>query len=579
MYFDALTMASVADELRATILNGRVQRALLPDDLSLGLEIYGQGTRRYLLASAHAELGRLLLSSEKLRRGVERQTGILLLLRKYVRGAILSDIAQPPFERVLRLEFDHPEWGTTDLMVEIMGRHSNLILVDASSRVLGAVKHVSPEMSPHRPVQPGRPYTPPPEQSKLPAPELTEARLAAILAAQEPETQLWQALVRGVQGMSPLLAREIRYRALGYVRMAVGQVEDLARILAVTDELLAPLKDGGWQPSLAYEDDEPVAYAPYHIRHRGKFRPEESISQAIEVYTAAAASADPYAGAKRPVREAIAMARGRLMRRRESLEKARAEAGEADQWRQWGEWILAYAPTITPGQTELLAETGAPETLRIPLDPDVSPADNAQAYFARYRKAQRAAAGVPERLAEVDLGLRDLEQLETDLDLAASRPEVDEVRQALVEAGHVRVKRMRDRKAPGSEPLSFPSPDGLTILVGRNSRQNDDLTFRRASSTDWWFHARGVPGSHVIVRGGGEELPRATVRRAAELAAYYSRARRDASVVVDYTQRRHVRRIPRAAPGLVNYSQERTIRVTPLGPEAAGEAGSSEQPG
>jgi predicted ribosome quality control (RQC) complex YloA/Tae2 family protein len=151
---------------------------------------------------------------------------------------------------------------------------------------------------------------------------------------------------------------------------------------------------------------------------------------------------------------------------------------------------------------------------------------------------------------------------------------VDQVRAALEEAGHVRVKRKRDRKGSRSEPLSFSSPDGLTILVGRNSRQNDHLTFGQATSADWWFHARGVPGSHVIVRGAGQELPRATVRRAAELAAYFSRARWDASVVVDYTQRRHVRRIPGAAPGLVNYSEERTIRVTPLGPESAGPASS-----
>jgi predicted ribosome quality control (RQC) complex YloA/Tae2 family protein len=352
------------------------------------------------------------------------------------------------------------------------------------------------------------------------------------------------------------------------VRLAASQVEQIAPLLAVAGELLAPLSDGNWQPSLAHDGDEPVAYAPYLLRHRGTPRPVASMSLAIELYTTAAASADPYAGAKRPVREAIAMARGRLLRRREALDRARAAAGEAAQWRQWGEWILAYAHTIAPGQIELLAETGELETLRIPLDPDLSPADNAQVCFARYRKAQRAASGSPERLAEVDLALRDLEQLETDLELAASRPAIDEVRAALEDAGHVRVKRRRNRRVVRSEPLAIPSPDGLTILVGRNSRQNDDLTFRQASSADWWFHARGVPGSHVIVRGADQDLPRATVRRAAELAAHYSRARRDASVVVDYTQRRNVRRIPGAAPGLVHYSQERTIRVAPAGPEA-----------
>ena len=148
MFFDALTMACVADELRSTILGDRVQQILLPDNLSVGLEIYAQHQRHYLLASAHAEIGRLLLASEKLRRGVDKETGLLLLLRKHARGAILSAIEQPPFERILRLQFDPPDWGSSELAVEVMGRHSNVILLDASGRVLDAVKRVGPQISP-----------------------------------------------------------------------------------------------------------------------------------------------------------------------------------------------------------------------------------------------------------------------------------------------------------------------------------------------------------------------------------------------------------------------------------------------
>jgi predicted ribosome quality control (RQC) complex YloA/Tae2 family protein len=567
MFFDALTMAGVADELRRTILGGRVQQALLPDRLSVGLEIYAQQQRHYLLASAHAEMGRLLLASEKLRRGVEKETGLLLLLRKYARGALLSAVEQPPFERILHLEFDHPAWGCSMLAVEVMGRHSNVILLDSGGRVLDAAKRVGPQVSPARPILPGQPYTPPPPQAKLLPSDLTEYRLRQILAEQEPETQVWQALVRGLRGMSPLLAREIAFRAVGHPRAAVTQVERFALLLGEIRELLSPLDDGRWQPSVAFQGDLPVAYAPYPITHLGKPQAMPSMSRAIELYTAAVASDDPYAAAKRPVREAIATVRARLERRREALEGPLRQAAAADQWRQWGEWILTYAHTIAPGQAELMAETGSGEALHIPLDPDRSAVDNAQEYFGRYRKAQRAAEGGPARLEKVDLALRDLEQLETDLALAASRPEIDEVRAALIQAGHVRVKRSKFTKASGSRPLSLTSPDGFPILIGRNSRQNDEVTFRRASGDDWWFHARGVPGAHVIVCAEGQALPPDTVHCAAELAAHFSRLRDESSVVVDYTRRRQVRRIPGAAPGLVTYSQEQTLRVTPRGPD------------
>jgi predicted ribosome quality control (RQC) complex YloA/Tae2 family protein len=567
MFFDALTLACLTDELRSAILGGRVQQVLLPGKLSVGFEIYAHRQRHYLLASAHAELGRLLLTSQKLRRGLDQETGLLVLLRKYARGAIISEVRQPPFERILHLGFDHPEWGCSELVVEVMGRHSNVILVDARNRVLDALKRVGPHKSSTRPILPGGPYTPPPPQAKLPPSELTEYRLQQILAAGGAGMQVWQALVKGLRGISPLLAREIAFRALGQPRATIAQVERLAPLLESIRELLAPLGNGQWQPSVVLEADQPALYAPYPVTHRGEPEPMSSMSQAIEVYTEAVTHADPYAGAKRPIRQAMASARTRLERRREALERSMRQAAQADRLRQWGEWILAYTHAITPDQTELVVESGDDQPLHITLNPSLSAVENAQAYFARYRKAQRAGAGGPARIKEVSLALRDLEQLETDLELAASRPEIEEVRASLAERGHLRIKQ---GSLPGrirSQPLSLTSPDGLTILVGRNSRQNDEVTFRRAKGSDWWFHARGVPGAHVIVRSKGQVLPPGTARRAAELAAYFSRSRRESNVAVDYTHRRHVRRIAGAAPGLVTYSHEQTIRVNPAGPD------------
>jgi len=569
MYFDALCMACMAGELRQQILGGRIQQVLLPDKLSVGLEIYAQHGRHYLVASAHAELGRVLLASEKLRRGEEKPTGILLLLRKYARGARISAIEQPPFERILRMEFDHPEWGCSELIVEVMGRHSNIILVDASGQVLDSVKRVSPQLSRRRPILPGRPYTPPPPQAKLPPAALTEHRLREILAGHEPGTQVWQALVRGLRGTSPLLAREISFRALGQPRATVAQVEHLTPLLDAILTLLAPLEEGQWQPTIVKEADRPAVYAPYPVTHRGEPHPMPSMSQAIEVCIAAATSLDPYAAAKRPLREEIAAARARLERRRKAVQSSMSQVAHAQQWREWGDWILTYAHSTTPRQNELVIETGDGAVLIIPLDPAKTAVENAQVYFSRYRKAQRAAEDGPARLEEVTLSLQDLEQIETDLDLAANRPEIEEVRAVLVEAGYLRRKRGKRAKGSRSRPLSLTSPDGLSILVGRNSRQNDEVTFQRAKGDDWWFHARGVPGAHVIVRAQGQPIPPDTIRCAAELAAYYSRSQGEADVAVDYTRRRQVRRIRGAAPGLVAYAGEQTIRVTPRGPDDA----------
>lgn len=569
MLFDSLTMACMADELRGTILGGRVQKALLPDNLSVGLEIYAHRRRQYLLASAHSQMGRLLLSSSKLRRGMDRETGLLILLRKHVVGAIISAVEQPPWERVLRLGFEHAGWGHGELVIELMGRHSNIILVGAGNKILDAVKRVGPQMSRTRPVLPGQAYLPPPPQAKLPPSELTEYRLRQMLSAQDEDVQVWRVLVRGLRGVSPQLAREIAFRALGHPRAAVAQVIRLTPLMEATRELLSPLESGHWHPSLALEEGRPVAYAAYRITHRGEHDAATSMSQAIERYTEAVVGADAYAAARRPVREAIATARARLERRCEALERSLHQGARADELRQSGEWILGYAHSIEPGQTELLAETGEGKAMRIPLDPTMSAVDNAQAYFARYRKAQRAAMDGPDRLARSRLALRDLEQLDIDLRLATNRPEVEAVGAALTEAGYLRAKGSKPRLAQGvpkAKPLSMTTADGLTILVGRNSRQNDEVTFRRARANDWWFHARGVPGAHVIVRSGALALPPDTIRRAAELAAHFSRLQDEPNVPVDYTRRRNVRRIPGAAPGLVTYSREQTIRVTPRGP-------------
>jgi predicted ribosome quality control (RQC) complex YloA/Tae2 family protein len=565
MYFDALSAACVAAELSAALLGGRVQQVLLLDALTVGLEVYAHRQRHYLVLSAHSQYGRVGLVPHKLRRGVDKETPLLLLLRKYVRGACLSVVDHPPWERIICLTFDHPKWGTTDLVAEVMGRHSNVMLVGPACQILASVKSVGPPLS-RRVVLPGKPYSPPPPQEKLPPDALTEYRLRQMLDSQTPETQAWRAMVANLRGVSPLLAREVMFRAVGRARARVGQVTQLTPLLEALEALLAPASEGGWQPSVARDAGGRVTvFAPYLVTHQGQPEPMPSFSAAMEAYVADQLSADPYAAAKRRLREVIRRAQGRLERKREAILQEAPGPDEADQLRRWGEWLLAYAHEVERGANQFVADTGDGSTITIPLDSELPAVENAQAYFARYRKVQRAAEETPARLREVGIGLDHLRQLETDLDLAASRPEIEEVRVALQDAGHLRAKRgARPRpKVPRAKPLQVESPDGWLIWVGRGSRQNDELTFSRAKADDWWLHARGVPGAHVIVRGEGREMPPATLQRAAELAAYYSRARDETNVSVDVTQRRYVRRIPGAAPGLVTYIHEETVRVAP----------------
>jgi predicted ribosome quality control (RQC) complex YloA/Tae2 family protein len=565
MYFDALTTAAVADELRANILGGRVQQVLLPDDLSIGLEVYAHGERRYLLASAHPERARLHLVGEKLRRGVETPAPLLLLLRKYVRGGRITAIEQPPFERVLHIGVQHPE-GNTTLIVEVMGRYSNIVLVAEEGLILESIKRVGSEKNRYRTILPQRPYVPPPPQSKLDPTDVTELRLRDILSNASPESTTWKALVEGVSGVSPLMAREVVYRAMGDAETAISQVAKISPLLEAFQEMLMPVWEHHWQPSIVRRNEHLVAFAPYPLTQYGDWEEVESISQAVEAYYGQMVGRDAYAAAKQGTREAILRAKERVRRRQEALERSRVSQAQVEELRRKGEMILAYAHHIEPGQRELTAPIGSDEPpVLIELDPRLSPVENAQRYFKRYKKAKSGAGEIPALLQRAELEIRYLDQLETDLDLAANRPEIQEVEACLAEAGYIREKRRR-KKAGRSQPLAVTSQDGLLILVGKNSRQNEEVTFRQATPHDLWLHVRGVPGAHVIVKSGGQEVPEATLRQAAQLAAYYSQARGSARVAVDYTERRYVRRIKGAGPGLVTYTQEKTVRVVPGNP-------------
>lgn len=576
MTFDTFSTAAMASELRQTILGGRVQRVTQINSLTYGLEIYVHPVRHYLILSAEPQVPRLFLSNQKARRGAGHETPLMLVLRKYMHGARLTAIDQPAYERLLYFSFVSPV-GSTILTVELLGTRSNLILLDLDQTILGVArltKPTSPAPLPPRSsatasprtLLPGQLYEPPPPQLKLAPAELTELALRQELAEASPQLSLTRLLTETVTGVSPLLAREIVYRATGSIETEVGELSLLTPLLTSFHQLFDQQAQEQWQPTLALdEEDQPLAFAPYPLQHLPRTQPYETLSNAVEIYFMEAASG--YAAAKAPLLQAIADARQKLARRRERLAEDAAVQADPTALKEKGEAILTYAYQIKPGQKELAVPFGKGQ-LKVALDPALSASENAQEYFSRYRKALRAGGEIPAQLEKITLEENYLEQLEQDLMMAENRPEIDAVAEELAAAGfRPLTRREKQQKKSATRYLRLTAPAGATVWVGKNALQNAHLTFNRAAPDDLWLHARSVPGAHVVIPTAQGLPSEEDVFWAAAIAAYYSRARNDTSAEVDVTLKKYVRAIKGAAPGLVTYRHESTLRVAPEAPE------------
>lgn len=571
MHFDALTLACVTHELQQTIAGGRVQQVVLVDDFSIGLEIYADRQRHYLLISAQPTESRIFLSSYKLRRGAEQQSPLLLLLRKYVRGSLVAAVEQPdPLERVLRLSLDHPEHGTTTLVVEPMGRSANLILLGPEDRILESIRRV--HASEGRAVLPNHTYMLPPLQQKLPpyddgSPDYY-ARFTRVTQAND---LLWKALVREIAGVSPSQAREVAWRARGDVRAAASDANLLA-VMQALQELWAPLESGEWQPGVWREDGVVVGFSAYPAHVRGIFEPTPTMSGAVEQYFDARqqSDADAYATQRREIALLLQRAVKRVDRRIDALAQDQRDPGEIDQIRAQAEWLLAMSSQIEPGQQVLEIDLGEDEALRIELDETQTPVEQAERLFQRARKFERAAAFAPKRRAQLESDRDYLDQLRNDLMMAESQPEIVGVREELRAMNLLSPQQQRHKKkasTPAGQPLRFVSEQDFEILVGKNARQNEKITFDTAHGDDLWLHVRGMPGAHVVVRRRGAEVDEATLEAAAQLAAYYSKARGERNAEVIVARRRSVNRIAGGRPGQVSVRNEQTITVLAMLPE------------
>lgn len=564
MYLDAFTISALVDEFLDTLVGGRVQDSLAVDQTGIGLEIYTNHRRQYLYLSADHLTPRVHLVPDKLRRGLTTPPLMVLLFRRYVEGGEITHISQPPWERILQFDVEGAE-GLVSIIIEPMERRSNILLVQ-NGTIIDCMRRVGPDENRYRLSLPNHAYVPPPPQTGKHDPfTLTLADMVGIFEQNDdPKRKSQQVLSSRLLGISPLLAKEIIYRA-GEDPNQKAADADPEGLLEPLQTLMQPLSKRRWQPGVVETDQGVEAYSVYPVKSLPGWHPVESANTALNAFYGAPVGEDAYNAAKIPVRDALHEAQTKVRAKLTSLERSLTDDAEREILRHSGELILAYQYTIAKKQTELRAQyhPDQPE-LVIALDPTLSPLENAQQYFTRYNKAKRALEDVPTLVDETRAELDYLVQLETDLALASNWSEIDEVQQVLQASGYWRGKTVKRMGGSGqSAPLKLVNKDGYVLWVGRNSRQNETVTFKHGGGEDFWLHAHGVPGSHVVIRFDGRRIPDKLVDQAAAIAAYYSASRGEGKVLVDVTHCKYVRKIKGAGPGMVTYRNEQPRTVVP----------------
>ncbi len=551
--FDSVVLAAVAQEL-AQRLPLRVLRAEPggPHEVLLRTEC------GLLLLSADPQWARVHFTRRR-PQGV-RSSSFADLLRARLVGARIVRVHQPAFERVLELYLEAPD-GPWRLVAEPMGKHANLVLV-REGRVVGVARPVPHHRSRVRPLLPGLPYEPPPRDPRPTPAQVDPASLEACLAAAG--GPLWQGMLRCVAGIGPLLSYELAWRT-GNPEAAQW---DSQRIRQLSEELLAlaaRVASGRFDPRVYGTPLQPVAFSPFPYRClEGLACSAVSMSEAVERVLDARAQAAHLHARRSSLLSRIRTLQSRKASALEAVRREWEQAQEADRLREWGQLLLAYAHQVPRGAASVTLPGHHGEPVHIPLDPARSAVENAQELFRRYAKLRAAWRSLPERAHALEKELAALYTLQVCAETASTHQELDAVELDLPGP-------RRDHRAPPALRAARTfTVDGFAVLVGRSNRDNDRVTFQLASPRDLWFHARGLPGAHVVLKTAGRTPPEETVRRVASLAAYYSTGRHATAVDVDCTERRHVRKPPGSPPGFVTYREERTLRVPPRPPEEVG---------
>jgi len=570
MAFDGITIANIVTELNQTITGGKINKIAQPENDELIITIKNQRKQYRLFLSASASLP-LIYLTETNKPSPLTAPNFCMLLRKHIGSGKIIAIEQPGMERIIRFTIEHlNELGdlcTKYLIVEIMGKHSNIIFCNEEDQIIDSIKHVSAHMSSVREVLPGRPYFIPETQSKLNPFVLTEEIFQEKIFPCP--VNVAKAIYTSITGISPLMAEEVCYRAGIDGGIPTDGLEDVERVhLAHTFlRMVDDIRDGHFEPNIIYKGKEPVEFACFPLSQYQDYRAVSypSIFPVLETYYAEKNIVTKMRQKTVDLRKIVQNALERNVKKYQLQQKQLKDTEKKEKYRVWGELLNTYGYEVEPGAKSMEAlNYYTNEMIQIPLDETMTPQENAKKYFDKYSKLKRTKEALDTLLQETGDEIKHLESIAASLDIASSEEDLVQIKEEMMEYGYVKRKNTGGKKVKvTSRPYHYISSDGYDIYVGKNNFQNDELSFKFASGNDWWFHAKGQPGSHVIVKSKNEELPDRTFEEAGKLAAYYSKGRQAPKVEIDYTQKKNLRKPTGGKPGFVVYYTNYSLLIEP----------------
>lgn len=569
MAFDGLTVAALVKELSETLAGGRIIKIAQPEKDELQLQIKNYDTYK-LLISADASLPLLYLTEDG-KQSPLTAPNFCMLLRKHFNSARILSITQPGLERIIDFTVEHlNEMGDVcqkHLIVELMGKHSNIILTEENGTIVDSIKHVSAMVSSVREVLPGRAYFIPQTQEKL-NPLTTD--FSQFLTLREKPMPLSKALYSTFTGLSPEISNELCLRSgLSPDLPAAEFSEDyLKHLFHFFSDLMKDVQDGAFSPVLIASQKEPVAFSavPLTAYETGTYTitPFSSVSALLQNFYAAKNAVTRIRQRGADLRRSLSAVLEREVKKLDLQTKQLKDTEGRDKYRVYGELLTAYGYSLTPGTKEAsLTDFYTGNPVKIPLDPSMTPIENAKRYFDKYSKQKRTYEALTVQTEETRQTILHLESIKNALDIARNENDLLQIKEEMTEYGYL--KRHNASHAPGRQqkkekkpklnlkPMHYRTADGFDLFVGRNNYQNDYLTFELANGGDWWFHAKGCAGSHVVLKNDGREIPDHVFEEAGALAAFYSKNKEAGKVEIDYVEKKQVKKPNGAKPGFVVY--------------------------
>lgn len=577
MAFDGITIANIVKELNDTLSGGRIYKIAQPEPDELLITVKNNSSQYRLFLSADASLP-LIYLTEKSKQSPLTAPGFCMLLRKHLQNARILDISQPGLERIIRIRMEHlddlGDLCQKTLVIEIMGKHSNIIFCKDDDTVIDSIKHISGMISSVREVLPGRKYFIPQTQDKTDpftlleplAQDSSRKDFAAKLSSMP--MPVYKALYSAYTGLSPVMAQELCFRAKadGDLPASALPGSALTAVYDVLTAMLRQIRSGGFTPNIVYDKKAPVEFAsfPLSIYADKESVVFETVSGLLEHYYEEKNTLTKIRQKSADLRKIVQTALERNVKKYDLQIRQIKDTEKREKYRVYGELLNTYGYNVAPGARSMEAlNYYTNEMVTVPLDSALTPTENAKKYFDKYGKLKRTYEALSELTVQVKQEIEHLESIAAALDIALQEEDLVQIREELIESGYIRRKGGGKKVKITSKPFHYLSSDGFHIYIGKNNYQNDELTFKLAAGSDWWFHAKGIPGSHVIIKTEGKELPDRAFEEAAKLAAYYSKGRDQEKVEIDYLQKKNVKKPNGSKPGFVVYYTNFSMMIEP----------------